>query len=193
MSYLCIVKIKKECLTPKNSLNMKNVIKLPKNTLPTEGKVSLDLFVRTLAKSTKLNLNEAHRAIKATCKEIVAFADANDVPMSVVAYIGVSTEAHKKENFLNACVSKWNAERASAITEMAKHFAQHFGYAKPNTDEYHAMFAVYKMASAEAAKTAIDGMAADSYNRTMGMNAKTIAELVNAAVTANITAVATAD
>ena len=140
------------------------------------NKCKLDEFVRTMAKSTSLNLPQ-YRELKRVCREMVEFAEEHKIGMSFLAYIGVSTMAHKKGGFL-ASYGKWDKERALAINTMAEYFAKHFGFKKANDRELHAFYAIYTKCTkdVDAVKATIDSMGKDDYVR--GTSAKELAAMV---------------
>jgi len=179
----------KNTTTTENKNNKSNksakkltVENLPKGVIdPNEDKLKLDAFVRRLAKHPRLNLGN-YSTLKRICKEMVQFSETNKIPMSFLAYIGVSTSAHKLNGFL-ANYAKWNPARAEAITLMAKHFAAHFGYATPTDRVYHAMYKVHNdiCSNVEDVKAAIDTLdVANDFNK--GMDVPTIANKVSEAL-----------
>lgn len=127
------------------------VATLPKSTFKkVEGltdptTLSLDKFIHGIASSAVMNLPQ-YKGLKDICKAMVAFSKERGIPMSFLAYIGVSTSAHKLNGFLKT-YKQWNPTKAAKVCDMAAYMAAHFAdtkHGKPTDKVYHACYTIEK-------------------------------------------------
>lgn len=115
-------------------------------------KNALDTLIRTIATTKiggKYNLaqykEEKERLLhrKEICESLVNLSTEHNIPLSFLVYFAVDKQSHRPCNFEQNYV-KFNADKAIAIIAMAKEFALHHGYKKPNDKVYHACTAYYE-------------------------------------------------
>lgn len=68
------------------------------------------------------------------CKELVRFAENNQITIPLLLYIGVATNGHKEEIF-NKGYKSFNTEKATSVLTMADIFSKYFNYPNARTND----------------------------------------------------------
>lgn len=75
-----------------------------------------------------------HTTHNAVCKDVVRFAENNNIPMALLLYIAVGTMAHKEEAF-NKGYKNFQHEKAASVITLSDLFAKYFNIPSARTND----------------------------------------------------------